>query len=41
MRFVVEGVEALPAEDRLVGHARIDNSLLQVGDHTKVHARTS
>jgi dihydrolipoamide dehydrogenase len=39
--FVVEGVEALPAEDRLVGHARfIDDGLLQVGDHTKVHARS-
>lgn len=37
--FVVDGVEALPAEDRLVGYARfVDDGLLQVGDHTRVHA---
>jgi dihydrolipoamide dehydrogenase len=38
--FVVEGVNAFPAEDRLEGHARfIDDGLLQVGDHTRVHAK--
>ena len=37
--FVINGVEALPATDCLQGHARfIDNSVLQVGDHTQVHA---
>ncbi len=37
--FVVDGVEALPAEDRLVGYARfVDDGLLQVGDHTRVRA---
>jgi len=37
--FVVDGVEALPPEDRLVGYARfVDDGLLQVGDHTRVHA---
>ncbi|WP_027797013.1 dihydrolipoyl dehydrogenase [Paraburkholderia acidipaludis] len=37
--FVVEGVEALPAEDRLVGYAHfVDDRLLQVGDHTRVLA---
>jgi dihydrolipoamide dehydrogenase len=37
--FVVEGVEALPPEDRLVGYARfVDDGLLQVGDHTRVRA---
>ena len=38
--FVVDGVEAMPADDRLIGHARfIDDGLLQVGDHTLVHAK--
>jgi dihydrolipoamide dehydrogenase len=38
--FVVEGVESLPDADRLVGHARfIDDRLLQVGEHTRVHAQ--
>jgi dihydrolipoamide dehydrogenase len=37
--FVIEGVEAIPAEDRLVGYARfVDDRLLQVGDHTRVRA---
>lgn len=37
--FVVEGVEALPPQDRLEGYARfVDDRLLQVGDHTRVRA---
>ncbi|QGZ64953.1 dihydrolipoyl dehydrogenase [Paraburkholderia acidisoli] len=37
--FVVDGVHALPAADRLVGHARfIDDNLLQLGDHTTLRA---
>jgi dihydrolipoamide dehydrogenase len=39
--FVVESVEGIPVEDRLIGYAKfIDNNLLQVGDHTRVHARS-
>jgi dihydrolipoamide dehydrogenase len=39
--FVVDSVNQIPAEDRLVGYASfVDDSLLQVGDHTKVHARS-
>jgi dihydrolipoyl dehydrogenase len=39
--FVVESVEGIPAEDRLIGYAKfIDDNLLQVGDHTRVHARS-
>jgi dihydrolipoamide dehydrogenase len=39
--FVVESVEGIPAEDRLTGYATfIDDNLLQVGDHTRVHARS-
>jgi len=39
--FVVEGVEKMPEADRLTGYARfIDDGLLQVGDHTKVSARS-
>jgi dihydrolipoamide dehydrogenase len=39
--FVVEGVEKLPEATRLVGHARfIDDGLLQVGEHTRVRARS-
>jgi len=39
--FVVESVERIPEADRLMGHARfIDGGLLQVGDHTKVDARS-
>ncbi|MDR5817489.1 dihydrolipoyl dehydrogenase [Caballeronia sp. LZ033] len=38
--FVVEGVDALPAEDKLTGYARfIDDRWLMVGEHTKVHAK--
>ncbi|WP_454056318.1 dihydrolipoyl dehydrogenase [Cupriavidus sp. Marseille-Q8015] len=37
--FVVEGVEGIPEADRLRGYARfIDNTVLQVGDDTVVHA---
>ncbi|PTB18905.1 dihydrolipoyl dehydrogenase [Trinickia symbiotica] len=37
--FVIDGLEALPPEDRLLGHARfVDDGLLQVGDNTRVHA---
>ncbi len=39
--FVVDSVEGIPAEHRLVGYARfIDDGLLQVGDHTRVRARS-
>jgi dihydrolipoamide dehydrogenase len=39
--FVVDGVNALPEADRLVGHARfVDDGLLQVGDHTLVRAKS-
>jgi dihydrolipoamide dehydrogenase len=39
--FVVDSVERIPEADRLMGHARfIDDGLLQVGDHTKVRARS-
>ncbi|TCP12421.1 dihydrolipoamide dehydrogenase [Crenobacter luteus] len=38
--FVVNGVDAIPADDKLVGHARfIDNTVLEVGGHSEVHAR--
>lgn len=37
--FVVRGVDNIPSEDKLRGHARfIDNSVLQVGDDTVVRA---
>lgn len=39
--FVVEGVENLPSGDRLIGFAQfVDDNLLEVGDHTRVHARS-
>ncbi len=39
--FVVDGVNAIPAQDKLTGYARfIDDNLLQVDEHTKVHARS-
>ncbi|SAK80087.1 dihydrolipoamide dehydrogenase [Caballeronia catudaia] len=39
--FVVAGVDAMPAKDKLTGHARfIDDNLLQVGEHAKVHAKS-
>ncbi|AXK40363.1 dihydrolipoyl dehydrogenase [Crenobacter cavernae] len=38
--FVVKGVETIPHDDKLVGHARfIDNTVLEVGGHTEVHVR--
>ena len=37
--FVVRGVESIPQDDRLIGQARfIDNTILQVDDHTVVRA---
>ena len=37
--FVVEGVDAFPAEDKLDGHARfLSPTRLQIGDHTLVDA---
>jgi dihydrolipoamide dehydrogenase len=37
--FVLEGVEAIPAADKLRGHARFTGpNTLQVGDHTRVQA---
>jgi dihydrolipoamide dehydrogenase len=39
--FVVESTEAIAEEDRLIGYARfVDDGLLQVDDHTRVHARS-
>ncbi|SAL68271.1 dihydrolipoamide dehydrogenase [Caballeronia cordobensis] len=39
--FVVAGVDAMPAEDKLTGYARfIDDNLLQVGEHTTVRAKS-
>jgi len=39
--FVVAGVDAMPDADKLTGYARfIDDNLLQVGDHTRVHAKS-
>ena len=39
--FVLESVEAIPAHEKLAGYARfIDDGLLQVGDHTRVRARS-
>ena len=38
--FVLEGVEEIPAEDKLAGYARfIDNNTLMVDDHTKINAK--
>ena len=37
--FVLEAVEAIPAQDRLQGHARFTGPCtLQVDDHTEIHA---
>ncbi|MCJ9713008.1 FAD-dependent oxidoreductase, partial [Bordetella hinzii] len=37
--FVLEGVENLPAEDKLHGYARfVSDGVLRVDDHTEVHA---
>jgi dihydrolipoamide dehydrogenase len=39
--FVLDSVEAIPASDKLTGYAHfIDDGLLQVGDHTRVRARS-
>jgi dihydrolipoamide dehydrogenase len=39
--FVLDSVEAIPANDKLTGYAHfIDDGLLQVGDHTRVRARS-
>jgi len=39
--FVVAGVDAMPEADKLTGYARfIDDNLLLVGEHTKVHAKS-
>ena len=40
--FVVEGVDAMPDEDKVRGHARfVDPHTLQVDDHTEIDARRS
>lgn len=37
--FVVDSVEALPAEDKLIGNATfINETQLQIADHTRLHA---
>jgi dihydrolipoamide dehydrogenase len=39
--FVLDSVETIPAHEKLTGYARfIDDGLLQVGDHTRVRARS-
>jgi dihydrolipoamide dehydrogenase len=39
--FVLDSVDAIPASDKLSGYAHfIDDGLLQVGDHTRVRARS-
>ncbi|REG49584.1 dihydrolipoamide dehydrogenase [Paraburkholderia sp. BL6669N2] len=39
--FVLDSVEAIPAHEKLSGYAHfIDDGLLQVGDHTRVRARS-
>jgi dihydrolipoamide dehydrogenase len=39
--FVLDSVEAIPANDKLTGYAHfIDDGLLQVGDRTRVRARS-
>jgi dihydrolipoamide dehydrogenase len=41
VNFVLGSVAAIPAEDKLTGYASfIDDGLLQVGDHTRVRARS-
>ncbi|MGF6553023.1 dihydrolipoyl dehydrogenase [Paraburkholderia youngii] len=41
VKFVVESTEVLPADERLIGYARfIDDNILQVGDDTRVHAKS-
>ena len=37
--FVLDGVESIPADDKLRGHARfLSDSVLRIDDHTEVHA---
>jgi dihydrolipoamide dehydrogenase len=39
--FVLEGVASIPEQDKLVGYARfVDKTTLQVGDHSRVQARS-
>ena len=39
--FVLDSVDAIPAEDKLTGYAHfIDDGLLEVGGHTRVRARS-
>ncbi|MEX3931587.1 dihydrolipoyl dehydrogenase [Paraburkholderia phymatum] len=39
--FVVESTEGIPADERLISYAQfIDDNVLQVGDHTRVHAKS-
>jgi dihydrolipoamide dehydrogenase len=39
--FVVESTESIPDEERLIGYAQfIDDNVLQVGDHTRVYAKS-
>jgi dihydrolipoamide dehydrogenase len=39
--FVLEGVESIPAEDKLRGYANfVSDTVLRVDDHTEVHARS-
>ncbi|MFM0391551.1 dihydrolipoyl dehydrogenase [Paraburkholderia phytofirmans] len=39
--FVLDSVDAIPAHEKLTGYAHfIDDGLLQVGDHTRVRARS-
>ncbi|PKF51541.1 dihydrolipoyl dehydrogenase [Enterovibrio nigricans] len=38
--FVLEGVEEIPAEDKIAGYAKfIDNNTLMVDDHTRIEAK--
>ncbi|GKX60169.1 dihydrolipoyl dehydrogenase [Leminorella grimontii] len=38
--FVLEGVDEIPTEDKILGYARfLDNNTLQVDDHTRIVAR--
>jgi dihydrolipoamide dehydrogenase len=39
--FVVESTESIPADERLIGYAKfIDDNVLEVGEHTRVHAKS-
>ncbi len=39
--FVLEGVENIPAEDKLRGHARfVSDQVLRVDDHSEIHAHS-